>query len=229
MDFKAREVIVTGGTGALGTAVVGSLLEHGARVHVPYTNAARVAAYAHRDRVDLVADCDLTRETDVQRLYGNVSNLWASIHVAGAFEMSPIQETTLTSLQRMFDVNLVTCFLCCREAARQFGARGGRIVNVAARPAVDARQGSGMVAYTTSKAAVSALTQALAAELGPRDVLVNAVAPAIIDTPANRAAMPDAKRERWTDPKAIAEAILFLASPENVVTSGAIVPVYGPG
>src|SRR6185436_2025652 len=103
----------------------------------------------------------------------------------------------------------------------------GRIVNVAARPALEPRSGAGMAAYVASKAAVAALTQALAAELAPRRILVNAIAPSIIDTPANRAAMPDADHASWPTPAEIAATILFLASADNQVTSGAIVPVYG--
>ena len=141
--------------------------------------------------------------------------------------MTPLDDTDAGGLGRMLDVNLVTCFLCCRHAVRRFGTAGGRIVNVAARPALEPRQGAGMAAYVASKAAVAALTQALGAELASRDVLVNAVAPSIIDTPANRRAMPDARHETWPSPEDIARTIVFLASPANRVTSSAVVPVYG--
>jgi NAD(P)-dependent dehydrogenase (short-subunit alcohol dehydrogenase family) len=100
-------------------------------------------------------------------------------------------------------------------------------VNVAARPALEPRSGGGMVAYVASKAAVAALTQALAAEVAPRRILVNAVAPSTIDTAANRSAMPQADHDSWPKPAEIAATIAFLASPHNHVTSGAIVPVYG--
>lgn len=85
----------------------------------------------------------------------------------------------------------------------------------------------GMSAYAASKAAVVALTQAAATELKERKILVNAVAPSTIDTPMNRAAMPDADHARWPTPQEIADAIVFLASPENVAVSGAVVPLYG--
>ena len=127
----------------------------------------------------------------------------------------------------MLDLNLMTCFLCCREATRAFRRtnQGGRIVNVAARPAV--QPVGGMVAYTTSKAAVASLTQCLAEEVKAEDVLVNAVLPSIMDTPANRQAMPDADYDAWTKVEQVAEAVIFLASPLNAVISGALVPVYG--
>jgi NAD(P)-dependent dehydrogenase (short-subunit alcohol dehydrogenase family) len=107
------------------------------------------------------------------------------------------------------------------------GGGGGRIVNVAARPALEWRMGAGMAAYAASKAGVAALTAALAEEVARRGILVNAVAPSIMDTPANRAAMPKADFAAWPKVADVARTIVFLASPDNVVTRGAVVPVYG--
>jgi NAD(P)-dependent dehydrogenase (short-subunit alcohol dehydrogenase family) len=104
---------------------------------------------------------------------------------------------------------------------------GGRIVNVAARPALEWRTGAGMTAYTASKAGVAALTAALAEEVVKAGILVNAVAPSIMDTPANRQAMPKADHTLWPKVEEVAATIAFLASPENRVTRGAVVPVYG--
>jgi NAD(P)-dependent dehydrogenase (short-subunit alcohol dehydrogenase family) len=106
---------------------------------------------------------------------------------------------------------------------------GGRIVNVATRPALEWRSGAGMVAYTASKAAVAALTVALAEEVIKHGILVNAIAPATMDTPANRKSMPDAHPAAWAKVEDVAATILFLASGENRVTRGAVVPVYGRG
>ena len=106
-------------------------------------------------------------------------------------------------------------------------AGGGRLVNVGARPAVE--PAGGMIAYTTSKAAVTSMTQCLAKELLEESILVNAVLPSIMDTPANRAAMPDADFDAWPSVEAVAETIAWLASPENTLTTGALVPVYGRG
>ena len=107
------------------------------------------------------------------------------------------------------------------------GQRGGRIVNVAARPALQPT--GGMLAYSTAKAGVASLTQCLAAEVLAEGILVNAVVPSIIDTPANRKAMPDADHAAWPKAEQIAETIRFLVSPANVLTSGTLVPVYGRG
>jgi NAD(P)-dependent dehydrogenase (short-subunit alcohol dehydrogenase family) len=121
----------------------------------------------------------------------------------------------------------VSCFLCCRAAVTAMAGAGGRIVNVAARPALEWRTGAGMVAYAASKAAVAAATVALAEEVAKHGILVNAVAPSIMDTPANRAAMPKADHAPWPKVAEVAATIVFLASPANKVTRGAVVPVYG--
>jgi len=169
MDYRDRHVIVTGGTGALGTAMVGALLEAGAVCHVPYIDQAEADRFAFRNRaeVKLVPGIDLTQEAAIAKLYGSVPKLWASIHIAGGFAMAPVGETTKSDLMRQIDMNFVTAFLCCRAAVNAMiptGA-GGRIVNVATRPALEWRAGAGMVAYTASKAAVAALTVALAEEV----------------------------------------------------------------
>ena len=108
--------------------------------------------------------------------------------------MSPVAKTDKAALMHLLDMNLVSCFLCCSAAVNAIArsGKGGRIVNVAARHALEWRGGAGLVAYTASKAAVSALTVALSEEVAKQDILVNAVAPSIMDTPTNRAAMPKA-------------------------------------
>ncbi len=231
MDYRNRHVVVTGGTGALGTAVVGALVEAGATCHVPYVIEQEAARFPFRDhaQVKLVADLDLAEESAVARLFDGVPALWASIHLVGGFAMAPIGKTTKSDLMKQVDMNFVTAFLCCRAAvdAMTRNGAGGRIVNVATRPALEWRAGAGMVAYVASKAAVAAMTVALAEEVVHADILVNAVAPSTMDTPANRAAMPKADHAAWTKVEDVAATILFLASPENRVTRGGVVPVYG--
>lgn len=228
-DYHGRTVVVTGGTGALGQAVVGALLAQGASCVVPYIHAAEAAQFPLKDRVTLVGPVDLVSESDVARVYDGAQALWASIHLAGGFAMTAIGDTKKADVLKMVEMNLVTCHLCCAAAVRALrrGGQGGRIVNVAARPALEPRLAAGMAAYGASKAAVAALTEALAEEVAGDGILVNAVAPSIIDTPANRAAMPKAKHEAWPKVDEIAATIVFLASPANRVTRGAIVPVYG--
>jgi NAD(P)-dependent dehydrogenase (short-subunit alcohol dehydrogenase family) len=227
MLFANQTVIVTGGTGALGRAVVGTLLAAGARCRVPYVVEAEAATFPHKDGVSLVPRCELTSEDDVARLYDGVTDLWASIHIAGGFAMGGVTDTDKAGMLHMLNMNFVSCYLCCRAAIQAFGAGGGRIVNVAARPGIEPRIGAGMAPYAASKAAVAAFTQALAAEVAGRGILVNAIAPSIIDTPANRAAMPKADHAAWPKPEEIAPTIAFLASVENKVTTGAVVPVPG--
>lgn len=202
--------MVTGGKGALGGAVVAWLEGRGAVVHVPD-----------------IATVDLSSEAQAVAYYAALPPLWASIQLAGGFAMASIVETSFADLEKQWRINTVTCFLSCREAVRSIrrAGGGGRIVNVAARPVVVPV--GGMTAYAASKAGVAAITQSLAAELVGEAILVNAVLPSIIDTPANRAAMPSADHAAWPRPAELAEAIGFLASPANTLTTGALVPVYG--
>src|SRR5580765_4242174 len=111
------------------------------------------------------------------------------------------------------NMNFVTAFLCCRAAVNIISRNdaGGRIVNVAARPALEWRSGTGMAAYTASKSAVAALTVALAEEVARLGILVNAVAPSTMDTPANRKAMPQADPAGWAKVEDVAATIIFLA------------------
>jgi NAD(P)-dependent dehydrogenase (short-subunit alcohol dehydrogenase family) len=236
--FSGAHVVVTGGTGALGGAVVAGLRQAGAVCHVTNLLAAELDNFAHKNDADVhvVTGVDLTDEAAVTRFYASLPPLWASIHIAGGFAMAPIAEITAVDFEAQFRMNALSCFLCSRGAigairARTMptpsGLKGGRIVNVAARPGIEPRLGAGMVAYAASKGAVATLTEALAEELAGEEIWVNAVAPSILDTAANRAAMPDALHHRWVAPVAIAELIVFLASPDNRVTRGAVIPVYG--
>jgi NAD(P)-dependent dehydrogenase (short-subunit alcohol dehydrogenase family) len=231
MDFRDRHVVITGGTGALGGAVVEALVAAGAACHVPFVHAAEAERFALRShpQVKLVATTGLADEAAVAKLYDAVPELWASIHLAGGFAMARVVDTKKSDLMAQFEMNFVTAFLCCRAAvaAMTRSGAGGRIVSVAARPALEWRAGAGMVAYAASKAAVAAATVALAEEVAAAGILVNAVAPSILDTPANRAAMPKADHATWPKVAEVAATICFLASPENKVTRGAVVPVYG--
>jgi NAD(P)-dependent dehydrogenase (short-subunit alcohol dehydrogenase family) len=231
MDYRDRQVIVTGGTGALGSAVVGALVKAGAACYVPWLHEAELERFAYRDhkQVKLFGGIDLTDEAAVGQIFGKVPALWASINIAGGFAMGPVAKTSKNDLMYLIDMNLVSCFLCCSAAVNAISrsGQGGRIVNVAARHGLEWRGGAGLVAYTASKAAVAALTVALSEEVAKEGILVNAVAPSIMDTPANRAAMPKADYAAWPKVEDVAATILFLASPENKVTRGAVVPVYG--
>lgn len=228
--FSGAHVVVTGGTGALGSAVVGRLRQAGAECHVTNFAAAELDRFPHKNDpgVHVASGIDLSDEAAVARFYASLPSLWASIHIAGGFGMAPVAETSGVDFTTQFRMNTLSCFLCSRAAvgAIRAGGKGGRIVNVAARPGIEPRLGAGMVAYATSKGAIATMTQALGEELAAEGIWVNAVAPSILDTPANRAAMPDAAHDRWVAPDAIAELIAFLASPDNRVTRGAVIPVY---
>jgi NAD(P)-dependent dehydrogenase (short-subunit alcohol dehydrogenase family) len=230
-DFAGRIVVVTGGTGALGSAVLDRLLDEGAICHVPTSRKEPVRGFAfgRHGRVEVAPEVDLGDVASVDAFYESVPDLWASIHCAGSFAMSPVGETAADAFAEMMDANAKTAFLCSHAAARAMLATGtaGRIVNVTARAGLDPHKGAAMSAYTASKAAVAAITVALAEELKGNGILVNAVAPSTLDTQANRKAMPKADFSKWVSPEAAAEAIVHLASPGNLTVSGALLPIYG--
>jgi NAD(P)-dependent dehydrogenase (short-subunit alcohol dehydrogenase family) len=238
VDFAGGHIVVTGGTGALGRAVVAALRAANAVCHLPNLVAAELDDFPHTSDpgVQIVPSVDVADEAAVTKFYQGLPPLWASIHLAGGFAMAPIGDTSAADFIAQFRTNALSCFLCSAAAVKAFrvrpgtgpgGAKGGRIVNVSARPALEPRLGAGMTGYTASKSAVAALTQALAQELTDEEIWVNAVAPSVLDTPANRQAMPQADHSRWVAPADLAQIIVFLASPENRVTRGAVIPVYG--
>ncbi len=235
MDFTDKHVIITGGAGSLGEAVVQLLLNLGASCSVPCFNQDEFDTFqfSNHQNVFTKVGVDLSDEGQAQSFYKDAIEangfLWGSIHIAGGFGMGSIEDTSKADFMKQVNLNLVTCYNSCRAAVQHFKYQGrsGRIVNIASRPALEPRQGAGMTAYTTSKAGVAALTESLGAEVVEDDILVNAIAPSVIDTPQNREGMPNANFEKWPKPKQLAKQIAYLASPENEITRGSIVTVYG--
>lgn len=232
--FDGYNIVVTGGAGALGVAVVRKLVGEGAVCHVPCVSEKDRDAVSALDAhlVRAVAEVDLTDEQAVIDYYSDVAasgQLWGSIHLVGGFFSAPLLETSRKDFVHQFELNALTAFLCSREAVRYIRqtGRGGCIVNVTARPAVEPRTGSGRIAYTAVKSAVAALSQSMGEELAEEQIWVNAIAPSIMDTPANRGAMPKAEFDKWVQVKDVATAVVFLVSPENRCVRSGIVPVYG--
>jgi NAD(P)-dependent dehydrogenase (short-subunit alcohol dehydrogenase family) len=234
---RPRNALVAGGTGVLGSALVALLLERGERVAVPWVvekEAERMrAAYAdaisdgrlrlsHTD----VADPDaLAALLDVAT--ADWGPLWLACSVAGGWAGGTTIEDLddLGVLERQLRLNLRTAVVTAREGLRHMGPAGGRVVLVASRTV--RYPAAGQAVYSASKAGVIALVETLAEELRGTGRTANAVVPRVIDTPANRAAMPNSDHARWVPPHAIAEVIAWLASPGAWPVSGAAIPVYG--
>jgi len=231
MRFTDRHVVITGASGGLGSAVVEQLVAEGATVHAPIFEPARPAhaTWLEHERVVVTPSVDSGDEAAVVAYYAALPALWASIQLVGGFAMGAIADATMADFDKMMAMNARSCFLACREAVRAIrkAGGGGRIVNVAARPAVTPV--GGMVGYSASKAAVASITQSLAVELAAERIWVNAVVPSIIDTPANRSSMPKADFASWPKPAELATAIGYLASADNALTSGTLLPLYGTG
>jgi len=234
-SLKDRHVVVTGGTGALGSAVVTAFIEAGATCHIPAIESTPPTGHLPDSRqIEVVPGVDLSSEDSVNAFYARLPPLHAVVNIAGGFAYAPIADSGAKVLQQQLSMNVVSCVLSCRAAAANFRKggpdvvrRGGHIVNIAARPALNPRQGANMTAYTASKAAVAAFTVALAEELKNEDISVIALAPSTIDTPANRKDMPTAKHDSWVKPTAIAELIVAHCSLSETINSGAVLPVYG--
>lgn len=228
--LKGKVAVVTGGTGALGRALVRALLNCQARVHVPWRAADEARSLEEelgRPGAGLrLAQADLVDERAVRRFFDGVlaedGGVDALFNVAGGFHYAELEATEARDWNRMLGMNATSAFLCSRAAASSMRSRGGgAIVNVAAVPALT-RGGANMSAYVAAKSAVVGLTHALAAELGEAQITVNAIAPTLIDTPANRRAMPETPDSAFLDPDDVARVMLFLAGPEGAIVRGSV-------
>ncbi|WP_181686129.1 SDR family oxidoreductase [Halorhabdus salina] len=230
-DFHEQVVLVTGAGGALGSATVEAFLDAGATVaaadviapdddaHMLDTDSTRLSTHV----------VDFTDEGAVESVIETVlethGRLDALIAVAGTWRGGdPVEATDIGTFELLFDVNVRTAFLATKHALPHLQESEGSIVTVASRSSLEG--GDGDALYRASKAAVRLLTESIAAE-NEGVVRANAIMPSVIDTPANREAIPDADHESWVDPDEIADVIQFLASDAAAPTSGAAVPVYG--
>jgi len=231
MTGSGRDVLVTGGTGGLGQAVVAAFLEAGDRVLVPWIDggekealeAAQAEAVAS-GRLRLV-EADVSDEAGAAHAAEEAGPVSVLVNGVGGFGGGkPVAESGLALLDRMLRMNLRTLVATTRAVLPGMLSRGsGCIVNVASQAAV--ARPAGLAAYAASKAAVLVYTETLQKEVAERGIRVNAVSPSTIDTPANRSAMPDADFSTWTPPERIAAVMLWLASDEAAAVRGGALPV----
>jgi NAD(P)-dependent dehydrogenase (short-subunit alcohol dehydrogenase family) len=227
-----RVAVVTGGTGALGRSVVLRFLHDGATVAVPWivpeewetlrSRAGDGSTRLHGTRVDGTDESAFA--VFVAEVLARHQRLDVLVNTVGGFAGGDLASTSLAEWRRMLDLNLTPAVIGCRAVLPTMrAARRGRIVNVASRAVVPPL--GGFIAYTVSKSAVIALTQALAQEERPHGIGVNAVLPSTMDTPANRRDMPDADRSGWVSTDAVADVITYLSSDGASAVSGACVAV----
>ena len=235
--MKDQVVIITGAVGNLGAATARALQAAGAKTVLVDRSPDRVRA-AFPDLTNshdhyLAGGIDLADAASLARLmdetlarFGRVDAL---VNTVGGYRGGkPVHETDPADWDFLFNVNVRTTLLCCRAVIPQMlKQQRGKIINVASR---DGLAGSaGYAAYSASKSAVLRLTESLANELKTANINVNCIMPGTIDTPQNRAAIPNADFAKWVEPAAIAEVILFLTSDASRAINGAALPVYGRG
>lgn len=234
-SFAGKAVLVAGGTGGLGRAVSLAFLGAGAAVAVTYRSADELTALesavaSGAERLDGHA-VDVTDEDAVRRLVDQLARrhgrLDVLVNCVGGFAGgTKLWETDAKVFDRMLDLNLKSGLVLCRAVVPAMLARGGgAIVNVASRAALD--HGAGVAAYAASKAAAVAMLDSLAADLAGTNVRANSILPSIIDTEANRRAMPKADFSKWPKPEEIARVVLFLCGEDARLIHGAAIPVYG--
>ena len=233
--FEGKVVLVAGGTGGLGRAVTLAFLEEGAKVVATYRkqeelDALKVAAGVNTAQLDGVA-VDVTDEAAVRQLIekivGKYRRLDAMVNAVGGYAGgAKLWELETKVFEQMLALNLRSGYALSRAAVRAMLKDGhGAIVNVASKAAVE--HAGGAAAYAASKSAAVAMLDSLAEDLKGSGVRVNTILPSIIDTEANRKAMPKADFTKWPKPEEIARVILFLSSDDARVIHGAAIPVYG--
>lgn len=235
MTFSGKTAIVTGGTGALGSECVKHLLELNLNVAIPYASEQSLskasASVKHGSGNILTHKTDLSRENEVKGFVAAVIERFGSveylINTAGGYAGgTTIDQVTFDDWEGMIRKNAQTAFLICREVVREMlQKRFGRIVNIAAMPALTPSAGKGP--YAISKRAVVTLTETIAEETRGRGITANAIAPSIILTEANRQSMPTADISKWVTPQEIAQLAIYLCSDEARSVSGNVVKIYG--
>lgn len=223
MALKGRTIVITGALGVLGRQVAEAVAAEGATVvavdRVDGEAPRGAQAWPALDLGDAQAAKDAFAA--IAAKHGGIHGL---VNIAGGFRWETLADGSVDTWDLLYQINLRTAVNACRGAVPLLG-EGGRIVNIGAAGAVKAAAGMG--AYAASKAGVARLTEALAEELKGRAITVNAVLPSIIDTPTNRADMPQADHSTWVQPQELAEVILFLLGRKSSAVTGALIPVTG--
>jgi NAD(P)-dependent dehydrogenase (short-subunit alcohol dehydrogenase family) len=235
LNFSGNVVLVAGGTGGLGRAVSLAFLAEGAKVLVPFRSEKELAALQQAAGAASSSlegyPLDVTDEAAVRQFVDQIvtrhRRLDAMVNTVGGYAGGiKLWDLDTETFDRMLSLNLRAGFALSRAAIiPMLRQKHGAIVNVCAKAALD--HGAGAAAYAASKAAALAMIDSLAADVKGTGVRVNSILPSIIDTPANRSAMPGADFASWPKPKEIAAVILFLCSNQASVIHGAAIPVYG--
>ncbi|MGI9533797.1 MAG: SDR family NAD(P)-dependent oxidoreductase [Thermodesulfobacteriota bacterium] len=232
--LKSKVAIITGGTGALGRGVVKRFLEEEANVLTTYVverecEECQKLLDQYKDRI-IYHRTDVTDEKDVLNAVSTAIDSFGKVdfllNIVGGFLFKELKDTTVEDFDKMIDMNLKSCFICSKSVLPEMlRNKSGRIVNIAAKPAI--KGSAGMSVYGASKSGVARITEALAEEVKAFNINVNAVIPGTLDTPRNRQDMPESDFSKWVKPEKLAEVILNLCLDESKLISGAVIPALG--
>lgn len=229
--MKGKQVLLTGGTGGLGLGVTPTILAQGAYLTIPYRNLTYVERLktilppADMARIQFIP-VNLESDSSVEELVNSMTKVDVLIHLVGGFYYGKTHECSFDDWKHQFELNVYTTFLTCKHSLKRMLENGyGRIVTVSSRAGLE--PAANLAAYSASKAAVIALTKAIADETRGTNITANTVLPSVIDTPTNREAMGVEKAGEWVKPESIGQVICFLASEAAGDIRGATIPVYG--
>ncbi len=234
MKLKNRVAIITGGTGALGRAVVSAFLIEGAKVACTYILDEELKGLTSiiqnfKSNI-LFIKTNVTKEEEVSVTIQKTLEVFGRIdilaNIVGGFAYAKIVDTDEKTWDSMINMNLKSAFLCSKAVLYHMVKQNyGKIINISSRPALKGSAGVG--AYSASKAGVLNLTETIADEVRDYEINVNTILPSTIDTPANRKSMPNADFSKWVKPEEIARVIVFLSSDDSKPINGAAIPIYG--
>ncbi|NEO25547.1 MAG: 3-oxoacyl-ACP reductase FabG [Kamptonema sp. SIO4C4] len=229
--MQGKQVLLTGGTGGLGLGVTPLVVRSGAKVTIPYrteANVKRLKEVLSATEFESIrfVQVDMMQENAIAQLVAEMGRVDVLIHLVGGFAMGRVEEYSSDDWHKDFNLNVHTTFLACKYCLQKMRANGyGRIVTIGSRGAV---QPTGQLgSYCATKAAVVALTKAIAEENKDMDITANSILPSVIDTPTNREAMGEDQADQWVKLQSIGEVVQLLASEQAREIRGAAIPVYG--
>ena len=223
-----KTILITGASGNLGKDVVEHLHQQGYQVLATFSSERDLSLFNHLPNVRPYV-VNVLNEASIAAFLDEIAetDLWAAVLLVGGFGIGTIQETDGRLLQKMIDLNFMSAFNLVKPLMARFGQQGnGQFILIGARPTLNPAEGKNVAAYALSKALIFELANLINAEGKPHQITATVVVPSTLDTPANRAAMPDADASQWVPTEKIADLLAFLVSDTGRMTRETVVKIY---